>query len=54
MVMMWQKNPKYVRKSIGIVFQMMCLDYEMTVCENLEYHGKIYSMPKEERRKRIE
>ncbi len=48
------KESKYVRKSIGIVFQMMCLDYEMTVCENLEYHGKIYSMPKEERRKRID
>jgi ABC-2 type transport system ATP-binding protein len=48
------KESKFVRKSIGIVFQMLCLDYEMTVCENLEYHGKIYSMPKNERKKRIE
>ncbi|MDM7919266.1 MAG: ATP-binding cassette domain-containing protein [Methanosarcina sp.] len=48
------KESKSVRKSIGIVFQMLCLDYEMTVCENLEYHGKIYSMPKNERKKRIE
>lgn len=48
------KESKSVRKSIGIVFQMLCLDYEMTVCENLEYHGKIYSMPKNERNKRIE
>ena len=48
------KESKEVRKSIGIVFQMLCLDYEMTVCENLEYHGKIYSMPKEQRRKRID
>jgi len=47
------KDSKNVRKSIGIVFQMMCLDYEMTVCENLEYHGRIYSIPKEERKKRI-
>jgi len=47
------KESKAVRKSIGIVFQMMCLDYEMTVLENLEYHGKIYSMPKNERRNRI-
>lgn len=47
------KESKNVRRSIGIVFQMMCLDYEMTVYENLEYHGKIYSMSKEERRKRI-
>ncbi len=48
------KETKAVRKSIGIVFQMMCLDYEMTVFENLEYHGRIYSMPKEERKKRID
>jgi ABC-2 type transport system ATP-binding protein len=47
------KESKAVRKSIGIVFQMMCLDYEMTVTENLEYHGRIYSMTKEERKKRI-
>jgi ABC-2 type transport system ATP-binding protein len=45
---------KDVRRSIGIVFQMMCIDYEMTVFENLEYHGKIYSMAKEYRRKRID
>ena len=48
------KESKSVRRSIGIVFQMLCLDHEMTVCENLEYHGKIYSMPKNERKKRIE
>ncbi len=48
------KESKSVRKSIGIVFQMLCLDHEMTVCENLEYHGKIYSMPKKERKERIE
>ena len=42
------KEPKSVRKSIGIVFQMLCLDHEMTVSENLEYHGKIYSMSKKD------
>lgn len=48
------KESKSVRRSIGIVFQMLCLDHEMTVAENLEYHGKIYSMPKKERKKRID
>jgi len=48
------KESKSVRKSIGIVFQMLCLDHEMTVFENLEYHGKIYSMSKKERNERIE
>lgn len=45
---------KAVRRSIGTVFQMPCLDYEMTAWENMEYHGKIYSMPKKQRRERIE
>lgn len=48
------RESRSVRRSIGIVFQMLCLDHEMTVCENLEYHGKIYSMPKNERKKRID
>lgn len=49
-----EKESKNVRQSIGIVFQMLCIDHEMTVCENLEYHGKIYSMPKKERKERID
>lgn len=48
------KEPNSVRRSIGIVFQMLCLDHEMTVSENLVYHGRIYSMKKKERNKRIE
>lgn len=48
------KESNSVRKSIGIVFQMLCIDHEMTVRENLEYHGKIYSMSKKERKERIE
>lgn len=48
------KEPNSVRRSIGIVFQMLCLDHEMTVSENLEYHGRIYSMKKKERNRRIE
>ena len=42
-----------VRKSIGIVFQGETLDAELTVWETLEFHGRIYSMPKEERQQRI-
>ncbi len=47
------KESDSVRRSIGIVFQMLCIDHEMTVSENLEYHGKIYSMSKKERKERI-
>ena len=43
-----------VRESIGIVFQEITLDRDMTVWEILEFHGKLYSMPFTERRERIE
>jgi ABC-2 type transport system ATP-binding protein len=43
-----------VRDSFGIVFQDQSLDDELTAYENMEFHGVIYSVPKEVRRKRIE
>jgi ABC-type branched-subunit amino acid transport system ATPase component len=48
------KDPALVRNSIGIVFQEVTLDRDMTVWEILEFHGRLYNMPVEERRKRIE
>lgn len=48
------KDPQKVRESIGIVFQEITLDRDMTVWESLEFHGKLYSMPHADRRKRIE
>ena len=43
-----------VRESIGIVFQEITLDRDMTVRETLEFHGDLYQLKKEERDKRIE
>ena len=43
-----------VRKSFGIVFQDPSLDNELTVYENLEFHGIMYDVPKEIRIKRID
>jgi len=48
------KQKSDVRKSIGIVFQTETLDFGLTVWESLEFHGRIYSLPKEERRSRID
>ena len=48
------RDPQKVRESIGIVFQDITLDRDMTVWEILEFHGKLYSMPHAERRARIE
>jgi ABC-2 type transport system ATP-binding protein len=48
------REPQKVREAIGIVFQTVTLDRDMTVWESLEFHGRLYNMPKGERRKRIE
>jgi ABC-2 type transport system ATP-binding protein len=48
------KEPHRVRESIGIVFQDITLDRDMTVWEILEFHGRLYNMPEDERRKRID
>ncbi|MCJ7489749.1 MAG: ATP-binding cassette domain-containing protein, partial [Thermoplasmata archaeon] len=44
-----RSNRQSVKKSIGIVFQDEVLDRDMTVRETLEFHGRIYSMPRAER-----
>ena len=38
-----------VRNSIGIVFQDPSLDDDLTAMENLQFHGRIYHLPKKER-----
>lgn len=47
------KEPAKVRESIGIVFQDVTLDRDMTCWEILEFHGSLYRMPHKERRARI-
>ena len=47
-------EPEKRRESIGIVFQELTLDRNMTVREILEYHGKLYSMPKNARHARVD
>jgi len=47
-------QPEDVRRSIGIVFQDETLDRDLTVEETLDFHGRIYSMPKKARKERVE
>jgi ABC-2 type transport system ATP-binding protein len=47
-------EPARVRESIGIVFQEVTLDRDMTCWEILEFHGRLYNMPRKERSERIE
>ncbi len=47
-------QPEEIRRSIGIVFQDETLDRDLTVWETLEFHGRLYSLPKLARRERID
>jgi ABC-2 type transport system ATP-binding protein len=43
-----------VKRSIGVVPQMLNLDIDLTCAENLEYHGRLHKMAAAERKARIE
>jgi len=47
-------EPLKVKKIIGVVPQMLNLDIDLTVAENLEYHGRLHAMKPSERPARIE
>ena len=47
------KEQDDVRKSIGIVFQDQSLDEELTAYENMEFHARLYRIPKDLREKKI-
>lgn len=48
-----RSEPDHVREAIGIVFQEVTLDRDMTVAETLEFHGRLYGLSREERRSRV-
>jgi len=47
------QEPENVRKSIGIVFQDPSLDDDLTGRENLDFHARLFQVPKENRSERI-
>jgi ABC-2 type transport system ATP-binding protein len=48
------KSPSAGRQSLGVVFQEPSLDDRLTLYENLNFHGLVYGVPAERRRKRID
>jgi ABC-2 type transport system ATP-binding protein len=46
-------DPDGVRRCIGIVFQDPALDDQLTGKENLDFHARMYGMPKTDRKERI-
>jgi ABC-2 type transport system ATP-binding protein len=49
-----KQQPDEVRCCLGIVFQRETLDWNLKVWETLEFHGRLYSIPKNPRKARIE
>jgi len=47
-------DPLGVKRSIGVVPQMLNLDIDLTCAENLEYHGRLHKMQPADRGARIE
>ncbi len=47
------KDPDGVRKAIGIVFQEPSLDNRLTGRENLDFHGRMYGLTKEQRDEQV-
>lgn len=48
------KHPRRARSHLGVVFQEPSLDGRLTVFENLDFHGRIYGVPRRLRRQRID
>ncbi|MBI5048914.1 MAG: ATP-binding cassette domain-containing protein [Deltaproteobacteria bacterium] len=48
------KQPHHVRSSIGLVFQDITLDNDLTAYENLKFHCYLYNMDKRKAEERIE
>lgn len=49
-----RKDPQKVRSSIGLVFQEVTLDNELTAYENLKFHCYLYNMEKKVAEERID
>lgn len=48
------QNPAQVKRSIGVVLQQVSVDLDLSVWENLEFHGRMHHIPAPERKRRID
>jgi len=48
------RQPRLARQRIGVVFQEPSLDTRLTVQENLDFHGRVFGVPRTLRRRRID
>ncbi|WP_416672682.1 ABC transporter ATP-binding protein [Egbenema bharatensis] len=47
------RQPFGVKKQIGVVLQQTSVDMDLTVWENMEFHGRMHHIPKDRRKKEI-
>jgi len=47
------RQPMDVRRQIGVVLQQTSIDGDLTVWENMEFHGRMHHIPRGERRRAI-
>lgn len=48
------RQPLDVRRQIGVVLQQISVDGDMTVWENMEFHGRMHHIPNPRRQRQIE
>ncbi len=48
------KQPFLVKQQIGVVLQQMSVDIDLTVWENMEFHGRMHHIPKVRRQQDID
>ncbi|MGF1495555.1 MAG: ABC transporter ATP-binding protein [Elainellaceae cyanobacterium] len=49
-----QKQPAGVKRNIGVVLQQTSVDTDLTVWENMEFHGRMHHLPNPQRQHEIE
>lgn len=47
------RDRQQVKQNIGVVLQQTSVDTDLTVWENMEFHGRLHHIPNPERRRRI-
>ncbi|MBD1911369.1 MULTISPECIES: ABC transporter ATP-binding protein [unclassified Leptolyngbya] len=48
------RQPFLVKRQIGVVLQQMSVDVDLTVWENMEFHGRMHHIPKSRRQQDID
>lgn len=48
------RQPLQVKQQIGVVLQQLSVDSDLTVWENMEFHGRLHHIPNPQRQEKIE